>query len=122
MSWIDSDLPQKQCCECKYWYPADHWHWARQYEGRYGLASRCKLCTVVNSRLLKELKRQHPKPPEGTPCERCHRQPTTQGTRGKGLTCDHNHETGAFQGWVCTSCQNRGRRPFVRLGRSRRCG
>ena len=78
MSWIDSDLPQKQCCECFYWYPADNWHWARQYEGRYGLASRCKLCTVENSRLLVELKRQHPKPPEGTPCERCHRQPTTR--------------------------------------------
>ena len=117
MSWIDSDLPQKQCCECFFWYPADNWHYAKQYEGRYGLASRCKLCTVVNSRLLAELKRHHPKPPEGTPCERCHRQPTMCGTRGKGLSCDHDHETGAFRGWVCTSCQNRGRRPFVRRGR-----
>ena len=122
MSWIASDLPQKQCCECFFWYPADNYHYAKQYEGRYGLASRCKLCTVVNSRLLAELKRQHPKPPEGTPCERCHRQPTTQGTRGKGLSCDHDHETGAFRGWVCTSCQNRDRRPFVRIGGPRRCG
>jgi hypothetical protein len=114
MSWIDSDLPQKQCCECFYWYPADRHHWAAQYAGRYGLASRCKLCTVVNSRLLAELKRNHPKPEEGTPCERCYKQPTTLGTRGRGLSCDHCHETGAFRGWVCTSCQNRDRRPFVR--------
>ena len=51
MSWIDSDFPQKQCCECFYWYPADRIHWAVQKEGRYGLASRGKLCTVINSRL-----------------------------------------------------------------------
>ena len=35
MSWIDTDLPQKQCCECFYWYPADNHHYAWQREGRY---------------------------------------------------------------------------------------
>ena len=114
MSWIDSDFPQKQCCECFYWYPADRNHWALQKEGRYGLASRCKLCTVVNSRLLAEMKRLNPRPPEGTLCGRCQRQPTTLGTKGRGVTCDHDHETGEFRGWVCTSCQNRDRRPLVR--------
>ena len=109
MSWIDSDLPQKQCCECFYWYPADNWHWARQYEGRYGLASRCKICTKENTTLLKVLKAAHPKPAEGTPCERCWRQPTTLGMRGWWLSCDHNHEapqgTDLFLGWVGSSCQ-----------------
>ena len=114
MSWIDSDFPQKQCCECFLWYAADRCHWALQKEGRYGLASRCKLCTVINSRLLAELRRHHPKPPEGSPCERCHRMPTTLGTKGRGLSLDHDHETGEVRAWVCTSCQNRDRRPFVR--------
>ena len=56
MSWIDSDGPQKQCCECFLWYPADNSHYARQYEGRYGLASRCKLCTKEMQSVLRELK------------------------------------------------------------------
>ena len=117
MSWIDSDLPQKQCCECFYWYPADNSHYARQYEGPFGLASRCKLCTTEQHALLRELKAAHPKPPEGSLRERCGRTPTTLGTRGRGVSLDHDHWTGAFLGWVCTSCQNRGRRPFVRRGR-----
>ena len=117
MSWIDSDGPQKQCCECFQWYPADNSHYARQYEGRYGLASRCKLCTKEMQSVLRELKAAHPKPAEGSHCERCGRMPTTLGTRGRGLSLDHDHWTGAFLGWVCTSCQNRGRRPFVRRGR-----
>ena len=104
----------KQCCECFLWYPADNHHFAKQYEGRFGLASRCKLCTNINSALLKTLKEAHPKPAEGSLCERCGRLPTTAGTRGKGLSLDHDHCTGEFLGWVCTSCQNRGRRPFVR--------
>ena len=114
MSWIDSDLPQKQCCECFLFYHADNHHFARQYEGRYGLASRCKLCTKENNALLKVLEAAHPKPAAGTACERCGRLPTTLGTRGRGLSLDHCHETGAFRGWVCTSCQIRDRRPFVR--------
>ena len=114
MSWIDSDSPQKQCCECFLWYPADNSHYARQYEGKYGLASRCKLCTREMGAILRDLKAANPKPPEGSPCQRCGQMPTTLGTRGKGLSLDHCHDTGEFLGWVCTSCQNLGRRPFVR--------
>ena len=84
MSWIDSDLPQKQCCECFYWYPADRNHWALQKEGRYGLASRCKLCTVVNSRLLAEMKRLNPRPPEGKPPKKRERE-KQRGVLGVGV-------------------------------------
>ena len=118
MSWIASDLPQKQCCECFFWYPADRHHWALQSEGRYGLASRCKLCTKEVHALLDVLKAAHPKPPEGSPCERCGQIPTARGTRGRGLLCDHDHlaEPGAdaFRAWICSSCSSRTRRPFVR--------
>ena len=85
MSWIDADLPQKQCCECFYWYPADNHHYAKQYQGRYGVASRCKLCTTEVHALLRKLKAAHPKPPPGSLCERCNWPPTTEGTRGRGL-------------------------------------
>ena len=85
MSWIDTDLPQKQCCECFYWYPADNHHYAWQREGRYGVASRCKGCTTELHALLRKLRAAHPKPPSGTICERCGRPPTTEGTRGRGL-------------------------------------
>ena len=63
MSWIDTDLPQKQCCECFYWYPADNHHYAWQREGRYGVASRCKGCTTELHALLRKLRAAHPKPP-----------------------------------------------------------
>ena len=66
MSWIDSDSPQKQCCECFLWYPADNSHYARQYEGKYGLASRCKLCTREMQAILRDLKAANPKPTEGS--------------------------------------------------------
>ena len=112
MSWIDSDIPHKQCCECFQWCGTDYY--AKQYEGRYGVASRCKGCTKEMIALLKVLKAANPKPPEGTPCQRCGRQPTTKGTRGRGLHCDHDHETNAFIAWICNSCNNKGRRPFVR--------
>ena len=85
MSWIDTDLPQKQCCECFYWCPADNHHYAWQREGRYGVASRCKGCTTELHALLRKLKAAHPKPPPGSLCERCGRPPTTEGTRGRGL-------------------------------------
>ena len=114
MSWIDGVWPQKQCCECFLWYPADNAHYAKQYEGRYGVASRCKLCTSEMHVLLRRLKEAHPRPPLGTPCERCGRQPTSKGTRGRGLQLDHDHETGEFRAWICNCCNNRDRRPFVR--------
>ena len=69
MSWIDSDGPQKQCCECFLWYPADNSHFAKQYDGRYGLASRCKLCTKEMHALLRDLKAANPKPAEGSHCD-----------------------------------------------------
>ena len=62
MSWIDSDSPQKQCCECFLWYPADNSHYAKQYEGKYGLASRCNLCTREMGAILRDLKAANPKP------------------------------------------------------------
>ena len=115
MSWIDSDIPHKQCCECFQWYGIDYY--AKQYEGRYGVASRCKGCTKEMIALLNVLKAANPKPPEGTPCQRCGRQPTTQGTRGRGLHCDHDHETNEFIAWICNRCNNRDRRPFINYNR-----
>jgi len=39
------------------------------------------------------------RPPIGTPCESC-------GRGDRSLVWDHNHESGAFRGWLCSTCNS----------------
>ena len=61
--WIDADdiPPCKRCCECRELQPLTHY--TKQKEARDKHASRCKLCTNANSKLLRHLRERYPPPP-----------------------------------------------------------
>ena len=69
--WLDADdIPAcKRCCECRELQPLTHY--TTQKEARDKHASRCKLCTTANSKLLRHLRLRYPRPPPGTPCAYC---------------------------------------------------
>ena len=58
--------------------------------------NRCRPCLSESGRLLRQLKKKHPRPPAGTPCAWC-------GRRDK-LFCDHDHSSWDFRGWICKKC------------------
>ena len=64
---------------------------------RYYL-NRCRPCLTESNRLLRKLKKKHPRPPAGTPCACC-------GRRDK-LLCDHDHGSWGFRGWICSRCNS----------------
>lgn len=50
-----------------------------------------------------------PRPSDGQ-CQRCHEIAASHMRKPAGMTSlvmDHDHETGAFRGWVCTGCNGR---------------
>ena len=59
--------------------------------------NRCKSCITESETLLRRLKKEHPKPPSGTPCACC--------KRIDKLFCDHGHGPEKFfRGWICRLC------------------
>ena len=100
--WIfveDATLHGRFCHEC-----GDFKIWENFYKlthGRNGRHSICKKCHIFNNKLCRQCKRDHPVPDA---CEEC-------GAQGK-LECDHDHETGRFNKYMCLSC-NRNNRQFI---------
>ena len=65
---------------------------AKTYRG-----TSCRPCKRAQGAILRQLRKLHPQPPMGTPCECC--------ARVDKLQLDHDH-AGAhqFRGWLCKSC------------------
>jgi len=77
--------------------PCSHGHVAE----RYTFSGRCVVCNADKERRNGRKRRglpeaTRPKPPT---CESCGQPP-----QAKGLALDHDHETGAFRGWLCGPC------------------
>ena len=66
-------------------------------KGKQYYLNRCKTCITEADILLRRLKKEHPKPPSGTPCQCCGRIAV--------LHCDHDHGPEKFfRGWICMTC------------------
>ena len=66
-------------------------------KGKQYYLNRCKTCIKEADILLRRLKKEHPKPPSGTPCACCGRIAV--------LHCDHDHGPDKFfRGWICRQC------------------
>jgi hypothetical protein len=61
----------------------------------------CSSCQQKQRRNVAELKKLHPRPPIGTPCDCC-------GAPMSSPQLDHTHDgANTFRGWLCSNC-NRG--------------
>ena len=84
------------CYELKDW---SHYNWVLKGNSRTGkktLNSRtCKECGSKEAKILKEIKRLNPAPPEGTFC-------AIEGCENTDLHCDHNHKSKTYRGYICT--------------------
>jgi hypothetical protein len=56
----------------------------------------CRPCQTHLYHVRRELEKQHPRPPSGTPCACC--------GRISRLNLDHCHASGAFRNYICTDC------------------
>ena len=80
--------------------------YGRDGGARY-LRYECKSCARAQSRRLRELRRNNPRPSEDYRCPICLRNwQEMQGNsiRTKQWACDHDHVTGLFRGWLCVKC------------------
>ena len=67
-------------------------------KGKQYYLNRCKPCIIDGDILLRNLKKQNPQPPAGTPCACCN--------RIDKLFCDHDHATAKFRSWICRKCNS----------------
>ena len=69
----------------------------------------CKKCKLEQNRVIRELRKEHPLPSNYT-CPGCLKNEKeirgiTNKYKKNGVFClNHNHETGAFEGWYCQDC------------------
>jgi hypothetical protein len=63
------------------------------------LKTRCSECHAHQASVAYHLRKIHPPPPPGTPCQCCGRAPPL-------LFLDHDHRTELFRGWLCRECNS----------------
>lgn len=65
----------------------------------YWRCSTCYECKAANTKILNEIKKNHPKP-KMICCPVCRDTITVS----RQIQCDHDHETKEFRGWICERC------------------
>jgi hypothetical protein len=83
------------CKKCGVEHPISHRYFTK--DGRYLKSQDCKDCYIKAVKIRIDLHKTAP--PKPAICDCCEK-PTPE----KGLYLDHCHDTGAFRGWLCNSC------------------
>ena len=73
--------------------------WAKKARKTFYEKNRTKMIESAKHYVRKSRGIPDPLYPAPDACENCHRK-----QEGKRLSIDHCHETGAFRGWLCDSC------------------
>lgn len=93
-------VPEKTCNKCKVTRPLTMF--AVRKGHRDGREGTCRVCHRIMTRIhrlkLDPAVAATPMPEDGR-CEVCGVQPPNW-----GLCLDHDHDTGAFRGWLCNQC------------------
>ena len=98
----EDESDSKICTKCKENRPLSFY----SSEGGY-LKSVCKVCISYNNKIVRELKKTTPKPPEGYLCPICERneEEVSEGkNEGNSWVLDHCHNKEIFRGWLCHKC------------------
>jgi hypothetical protein len=105
--WFDGlSSVTKTCGICKQELPLSSFS---KDGGSNYLRYECKECAREQSRKVKELKKQAPPVAADHVCPGCERTAEQileeSASKSRGVWCaDHDHETGAFRGWLCHKC------------------
>ena len=104
--------PSTQTCKkCGQEYPLDADHWQQRPTATWGYEMRCKLCRNAIYRIVHQLKKENPKELANGRCYAC-------GQEADELVLDHDHDTNAFRGWACRSCNRRLSAPYSQVNSS----
>ena len=92
------------CIKCDVFQPPDQFNHMLAGE----VKRTCKSCQRGHTKVIKELKKQHPYPGDDHRCDSCGKDLKELGKYGQKRlqtwVLDHCHETLTFRGWVCHKC------------------
>jgi len=88
----------RKCSKCHRVLPRSNFGTSGSKEG---IRTDCKKCCSARNKLVRELKKKHPKPSTDYMCPICNR---LQEQFSKSFSLDHSHATGRFRGWLCHNC------------------
>ena len=92
----------KLCIKCNEWKPVNSFVTGSRGGGGLDPDSKprervCKKCRNKQNVIIRKLKETHPTPKKGYKCPICLE-------IADPPSLDHDHETGAFRGWLCNKC------------------
>ena len=93
------------CRQCKRDLPLDSQNFYKDTHTTWGYSRICRPCKNEYSKVLNNLRMEHPKAEAGGRCFACNRETDD-------LVLDHCHSTNAFRGWACRGCNRRLSAPY----------
>lgn len=98
MVGVSNDIGERQCRKCTRLLPLRDFPINNTLKSHVLYKHTCNSCRAIQSKDRARLHRAHTRPGPGT-CPICHRHTVD-------WVLDHDHETGAFRGWLCNCCNN----------------